>query len=432
MIMRKRNLLCGIILLLLTLGVITSLLTGQIPNEWTDDNPPLDNPINNPKLTCFDYIDQLLMADGLKHLEGTKWGRGTNNIFIIDIEKQEFHYVGDFTDVKISDLTADWYKKDFDTFVTHIYRHSTGEVTAEVIMRVNPSMDPKLYTTIKEELKDLDSLFYEFPFWMTHYVEQSAKFGCPLGISEETLLDKYKTKISTAEAKDVLSSFDLKSTDGILRYFNDVHKVGTIEDDPRFREITNLDDYVKLQNTIGFDEGFYMINILYKDPAKLTFERDRSDLAARVIEEFVKDVVYPNTPRPEEQKTTIGVYFIYADNPNFKYMYNAPGKTMLLDNSVGGRYMNKFHMPFEGTVLYANKGEEKPYFMYPLSVGNIQDVLEHYIFQIEHIYSGAQFSDDFIRNYTRPFSIRWQRALGLEEFMNEKYGFINRNVKYLH
>jgi hypothetical protein len=396
----------------------------QILNDLTPALPWVEKEPETVKelLSCYDFIDQLLAADGFKHLEGAKWGRGEKNHFIIDIEKGEFHYA----DLYNPDLTKDWYVNDFDTFVQNIYSHKTGEIIAPASFRYDPNQDPDNYTITKEELKNKENRFYDLPFWMTRYIEEATKFSCSLN-------DLTKTRMSTAEAKDVVSSFDLVSTDGVLRTFNDVHKPGDVKDDPRFKEITSLEEYAMLDTTPGLG-GFYMINILYNNAGNYTFEKDRNGLSAKVIEEFVKDVVYPNThiPSTDFTKKSFGVYFIYADNPNFKYLYTVPGKTPLKDNSVGGKNISRFNMPFEGTVLLANKATGKPYEMHPLAVGLIRDALANYIVFIKHYNPSIHFSDDFMFNYTRPFDITWQTEMGLSEFFDVKYGFINRDVRYLH
>lgn len=418
------------------IGLETLFNNNPNQNNTDNDNPtdnPTDNPGNNtgtnpdkepskgPKLTCYDFIDQSLQADGFKYLEGTYWSRGEKNFFILDISKQEF-YLADIYNTNV--LSDDWYKTEFDRYYKYIYRHKSGEVSVYDILTISQS-----------QLADPNHNFYEFPRWMNHYVAQAEKYGCPLNeISEDKLLGEYKTKMSKASAEDVLSSFDLTSNDGVIRYFKDAYTEGRVQEHTRYKELSSLEEYAALYDNGAPFEAYYMTNIIYKNPEKLVFERDRNGLAGSALEHFVKDVVYPNTNDPANGRKipTIGVYFIYADNPNFKYIYSAPSKTSTFSNVHSGNDLSKFIMPYDATTVYANKGVGGIYEIYPYGVGFLPKVFEQYLGFVKNLNPLVNFSDDFIRNYTRPFDTRWQMEMGLEDFLDAKFGLINRDVKYLH
>lgn len=391
--------------------------------------------IKKETLTCFDFIDQMLMADGFTYLSGTQWGRGDNNFFIIDIAKKQFIIADAY---RTSELPDDWYKTGIDRYAELIYRHDLGEASVEAILRENPNptMDRDYYTITAAELADPKGVYYELPLWMNRYIEETNKYGCSIAeLTENQLLSDYKSKMSKAEVKDVISSFDVKSTDGVIRYFNDVYKIGSIKNDKRYKEINTLKDFEILESADGF-EGFYMINILYDNPERFIFERDRSHLYAGILEHFVKDVVYPNTASPDniDKKMTLGVYFMYVDSPSslFDYIYSKPDTKSLFYNGNISKDIRYFSMPFDGTVLSANKGMGTPYNIIPTSVGRLYNTLENYIVFINELNPDVQFSDDFLTYYTRPFNMQWQKLMGLESFFDEKYGLINREVKYLH
>jgi hypothetical protein len=411
------------------------IINSLIPKLPGTDNSSTPNDEVKETITCFDFIDQLLMADGFKYLSGTRWGRGEKNFFLIDVASQEFQ-IADVYNTNV--LTDTWFETELSRYVEFIYRHETGEATMEYFLRGVPNAtdyDRNLYVDTREELADPNNNFYELPLWMNRYVAETERFGCPIiGITEEKLLGEYKTEMSKAEAKDVVSSFDLKSTDGVIKYFKDAFKEGRVQDDPRYKEITSLEEFAKLDSTPRLG-SFYMTNIIYKNPANFTFESNRDGLHGKALEHFVKDVVFPNTIDPDNNpgiQPTVGVFFLYVDSPDFEYIYTAPAKNDLFSNVRSGQDMRKFIMPYDATAVYSNKGMNDPYKIYPYGVGFVNNILSHYMRFITELNPSVQFSDDFVRNYTRPFDIKWQKQMGLSDFLDAKFGLIDRSVKYLH
>ena len=140
-------------------------------------------------------------------------------------------------------------------------------------------------------------------------------------------MNDYTTLESSATQSEVVSVFDRKSEDNVVRYFADVHIEGNIEDNPRYKELLNKEEYLKLDNAENY-ETVYFINVLYNDQAQYTFNLNHTGVQERVIKEFNKDVVFTKTTWIEDDPTneTIGTYFIYVDNPNgeFEHLFIPP------------------------------------------------------------------------------------------------------------
>ena len=91
-----------------------------------------------------------------------------------------------------------------------------------------------------------------------------------------------------------------------------------------------------------------------------------------------------------------------------------------------------FGIPFQGTVVGAIKDQTTGYAYIPFSVHSLGTALDAYIQMINFINPKVSFSDDFIRNYTRPFAYEWQKQMGLTELFDEKYGFVDQSIKYVN
>ncbi len=427
------------ILTILTL-IVLALSAGALVyfNTKTDvvlnGDPVLTNTTNNEikepvkvnngkKLSCYDFINTLLEKDGFTHLEGTKWSRGENNFFIFDLEKEEFQIADAYhTDV----LPSEWYKNEYEKYVSFIYRNETRVLD---FMSFDGASVYVAFSMDNKELNDTENGFYDFPIWMDYYLTQFETYGCSYN-------PEFKTQLSTATVEDVISVFDVKSTDGVIRYFNDVHVEGDVKDHPRYIEVQSFEEFHKVKDEYGF-EIMYMFNIISSNKGKV-FETESDHLQASIIEEFVKDVVYPNIPERNDAKQveTLGIYFIDIDNPNgnFKSLYKAPtkGVPFYYEPELVGKDLRKLSTPYEGTVIGANKNTSTTYDYTPFSVSDIQNVLDDYIRRINAVNASVSFSDDFIRNYTRPFAYEWQKQMGLTELFNKKYGFIDHSIVYLN
>ena len=394
------------------------------------DNPTAVIPVSSTsvKLSCFDFIDKQLVADGFTFLGGTKWGRGEKNLFIVDLAKQEFE-TADSNHLNV--VPENWYSTEYDRYVDLVYKHETSKVIIMDYVRVNSTLPESEITVSAAKIAEPDNQYHEFPIWMNYYVSQFEGHGCSITGLTEAKLGEYKTKTSKATMNDVVSVFDVKSTDGTISTFADVHTTGKVEDSPRYKEINSLDEFIALKDASGF-EVFYMYNILNTNTSK-TFEADRTGLVGNAIKEFVKDVVYSKTLSTdvanETQKGTLGVYFINIDNQNknFSSMYMAPTKGTFFSYPKAdfSKDLRTLKMPFEGTVFGANKVIESGYEFELFSVGNIGNVLEEYIRQIKMVNPDVKFSSDFVYNYTRPFDINFQARFGLEKLFSEKFNLID-------
>ena len=221
-----------------------------------------------------------------------------------------------------------------------------------------------------------------------------------------------------------------------MLFRSDVHVEGDVKDHPRYKELQSFEDFFALKGEDGF-ELFFSIIVVNSDKTKV-FETDYDQMQSKAIEEFVKDVVYQFTPERNDAKyvETVGVYFIDVDNPNgnFKSIYQKPTKGDSYDFDLKDTWSDfrKFSIPFEGTIVEANKKEAEGYKYTPLGVAEVEHVLSESLKNVVFINPDVSFSEDFIWNYTRPFAYEWQKQMGLTELFNEKYGFIDHSIVYLN
>jgi hypothetical protein len=408
-------------------------LFNNIPNQNnTDNDNSTDNPGNNtgtnpdkepskgPKLTCYDFIDQSLQADGFTYLNGANWSRGPKNQFVFDLSKLWFSFL-DYRNAHV--VPENWHTEDYYRFVYQRYVHDKKEL--HFMPRSENTPNNNLGTTAR--LSEPNNMFYEFIPWMNYYVDKFAQSGCSIeDLSEETLLGSYKSTLSKATAEDVESVFDRKSTDGVIRYFADVHKLGNIEDHPRYREIKTLEEYDSLHMNNDWEQMYYFI-VTYKDFSKRTYETTRY-VQAGALNHFVKDVLYEYTVWNQEVKMTptLGAYFIYVDNPNrqFEYFYK---------NSRGvdaTRNLLTYKTPYESTLLHSNVDDINSKFITPLFNEDPWHQIRYFAEGILLVNPDLKFAPDFPTYYTRPFNPEWQKRLGLKEFFDEKYGYTVDNIKY--
>lgn len=434
-----------LILIMAIVATLSIVLVGNaLPNRPTEVKTPIDNPVvdgdGDPvvvqpepteKLSCYDAIDKMLVADGFHYLEGTKWGRGVNNLFVVDFSVMEFQ-IADFVNTQV--VPENWYATQYDKYIDVLYSYNDGKVIVMDALRGGVAED--VYTLTEEEV-DAKSDYYALKGWMQHYVSNSTKFGCPVEGLTEAKLNEYKVKPSKSTAKDIVSVFDVKSTDGLLRTFADVHVKGDVKQSPRYHEIQSMEELMKLKEESGF-EGYYLVNILNSDPKKVY---DAGDcIQANAISEFVKDVVFPNTlsrAEADAQKVnTIGIYFIDVDNPNgnFKSMYVKPVKGVGFNytGAVFGKDLRDFRMPYAGTVIGVEKNPATGYAFQPFNIHEIAYALQFYISYTEDCNPNVLFAEDFIYNYTRPFDYDWQRRFGLTDLFDQKYGFVDHSIQYVN
>ncbi|MHC1734519.1 MAG: hypothetical protein AB9921_02470 [Erysipelotrichaceae bacterium] len=441
--MNKRKI--TLIISLALVATLSLVLAGNaISHKSTVVKTPIDNPVVNTnddpvvvspepaaKLSCYDAIDKMLVADGFHYLEGTKWGRGMNNLFIVDFATMEFQ-MADVINTHV--VPENWYATEYDRYVNVVYKYNTNKITSMAQIHAGASEEQ---ASFDQGTLTTNNAYYLIKGWMDHYVEQSSKFGCPVEGLTEAKLNEYKVKPSKATAKDIVSVFDVKSPDGVLRTFADVHIKGDVKQSPRYHEIQSMEELMKLKEESGF-EGYYLVNILNSDPKKVY---DAGDcIQANAIREFVKDVVFPNTlsrAEADAQKVnTIGIYFIDVDNPNgnFKSMYVKPVKGVGFNYTGAefGKDLRNFRMPYAGTVIGVEKNPATGYAFQPFNIHEIAYALQFYISYTEDCNPNVHFAEDFVYNYTRPFDEDWQFRFGLTELFDQKYGFINHDIQYVN
>ena len=429
--------------ILITLTLIVGVLVILKLQPWetkaqepTNDNEIeiIDNvkPSNGKKLSCYDAINTLLEKDGFKYIEGTRWGRGEKNFFNFDLSKLEFQ-VGDFG--SINAMPDDWYNTFYSTYINYTY--SYGEKTLihqQSIINGNIyNLKEDDYTMYPEELNNTEIFYYEIPIWMDYYASQFEKMGCS-NIQDVEIL---KNTTSNYRVEDIVSVFDVKSTDGVVRTYNDVHVEGNVKDHPRYREIQSFDEFYELKDANGF-ESMYMLNIINSDTSK-TFEKDTTSLQSNLlVGEFVKDVVYAFTPERNDAKMveTLGVYFLDIDNKNgnFKSIYRMPinGQYFELPENGADKDIRNFEIPFEATIVSFSKNQESGYEFTPFNVFDLDKVLDVYLTRIKIFNDSVVFSEDFVRNYTRPFAYDWQARMGLTKLFDEKYGLVDHSIQYMN
>lgn len=418
----------------LVVGVV--IYTGINNDKLLDENASNDNETiqveNNKVLSCYDAINSLLEKDGFKYVSGTRWGRGEKNFFSFDLASREFR-VAEYS--ALETVPDDWYENEYEKYVAYNYSYETKTLIHQQSIIHGNIYNQKEddYTMYPDELNNTEILYYEIPGWMDYYISEFEKMGC----STTNDLDVLKNTASNYRGSNIISVFDVKSTDGVVRYYNDVHVEGNVKDHPRYREIQSFDEYLELKKAWGF-ESIYMLNIINTDTTKV-FEKDSTPLQSNLLlGEFVKDVVYQFTPErnDERQVETIGVYFLDIDNPNgnFKSLYKAPtaGKYFEYPPDKFGKNLREFEMPFEATVVGFEKEDDVNYKFFPFSVFSVERVLEMYIADIKLFNEDVTFSEDFIRNYTRPYAYDWQKRMGLTKLFDEKYGLIDHDIQYVN
>lgn len=407
-----------------------AVLNEPIKNEVKEDE------VKKEKISAYDFVNNTLEADGFKYLGGTKWGRGISNTFIIDLGKQEFQ-IADYDRMNV--IPENWYESEFDKYISLVYHYEENKAIIMDFLDGGGSNVPEsVYTLDASELSDVDGGYYELPIWMSFYTNQFKKYGCDITDLTEAKLSSYKTVFSKATESDVLSVFDLKSDDGVLRYYADVHVDGDIKDSSRYIEIQSMEELLALKSKTGF-QVTYKINIINSDKTK-AFSSDWSSLDALVVEEFVKDVVFPNTlseaDANEKKMNTIGVYFVDIDNPNgnFKSLYKTPVKKVIFDNTYAGfgDDLRTFNMPFETAVFGFEKDPTTNYAFIPYDVYFLTRVLDNYIDYIKVVNPTVKFSDGFTRSYSRPFAYDWQAQMGLTALFDAKYGMVNHSITYIN
>lgn len=405
------------------------------PNQNNTDNDNPNNPGNNtgnnpdkepskgPKLTCFDFIDQSLQADGYTYLQDAYWGRGNNNLFVFDLSRLWFSFY-DYRGISV--VPEDWYKSDYYTHALWRYSHDLKEVHYDPIDETTSAIP--LLNLDETRLSDPSGNFYEFIPWMNYYVDKFAQAGCPIeDLSETTLVGQYKTKLSKMTAEDVESVFDRKSTDGVIRYFADVHKPGNVEDHPRYREVNTIEEYNSMHMNHDWEQMYYFI-ATYKDFSNRTYDKPYGEVQAAALKHFVKDVLFEYTVWNKEVKNTptLGAYFIIIDNPNSEFKH-------LFKNSKGENFTRNimtYSMPFEADLIHANVDDIESKFITPYSPGNIWRQVKLFAENILLVNEDITFAEDFATYYTRPFNPDWQLRLGLKEFFDEKYNYTVDNIKY--
>ena len=382
-------------------------------------------------LSCFDLIDKQLAADGFTYLQDAMWGRGVNNSFIYDVVKQEFYRI-DYLNPEM--YPAEWYAVDFNKYVMLTYNYSDNKIWNSAYLANGGSKDSSVAQAHFDPEDVLDDN-YEFPYWMAYYNDVATKYGCSLtDLTVDKLVGEYKTIKSTALETDIISVFDRKSEDGVIRYFADVHVEGDVEDNPRYKELQSKEEYYALDNAENFEQ-VYFVNVLYKDSTTKPLMADLMNVQSSIIKEFTKDVVFANTTwiEDEPKNDTLGVYFIYIDNPNgnFEYMSNVPKRT----NGRVDYSLSKFESirtPFDGFVMLVNKSQVKLDQVYELEPQKKIGTLNFYLQIIKDTNPDFKYSEDFVTNYSRPFNKDWQKRMGLVELFDAKYGFINNDIEYVY
>jgi len=445
--MNKKKILISSIIMIVVIALIGgTILFNKNKNKpiagvgnVVKNNPTAVIPVSSTsvKLSCFDYIDKQLAVDGFTFLGGTKWGRGEKNLFIVDLAKQEFEMANP---ALLNVLPDNWYSTEYDRYVYLVYKHSEGQVILMDLVKIGATANESTYKVSAAEIAEPNNQYHEFPIWMNYYVSQFESHGCSISGLTEVKLGEYKTKMSKATDNDVVSVFDVKSTDGTISTFADVHTTGKVEDNPRYKEIQSMEDFIALKNASGF-EAYYMINVINSSNSKV-YDADATGLQASVIKEFTKDVVYTQTLSTEvaneTKKRTLGVYFINIDNPNgnFKSLYTAGVKGRGF-NFVGpeiGKNIKDFSIPYAGTVLGMEKASDTGYSYSAFNVSDISVALEVYITFIKELNPDVKFSSDFIHNFTRPFDINFKARFGLTKLFDAKYGgsLVDHSIKYIN
>lgn len=428
--MKKNKLLLGILigLCMLVLTIVILVTINLFNGDAVLENKPDEVISNEPKLTCFELIDKQLTADGFTYLEEAKWGRGINNNFIVDLVVQEFQ-MSDYRNAET--VPMDWYK-DYNSWVMWAYSHADKKLYNIAYVVSGGSREDEV-AEVPNDPKNVQSLIYEFPDWMDYYINQANKYGCSIeGLTAEKLTGEFKTLKSTATQSDVISVFDRKSEDGVIRYFNDVHVEGNIEDNPRYKEVMTKEEYYALAYQLN-QEQFNVINVIYRDWSNRVYYPDGNNIQASIIKEFTKDVVFPYTTWVGDNPTndTIGVYFIYVDNPNgeFEFIYKTPehnGRTYV-------ESIEKFETlktPKEGIMFMVNKQQDKDGPIWSMSSTLMNTLIAYMRDYIKYVNPDFNYAEDFVTYYTRPFNPDWQRVMGLTELFDKKYGYVNHEIKY--
>ena len=435
--MEKKKRVFGIIICILVACLAGALVIGvyntnsDVASNTDTQNNTTDGGADKAFISCFDLLDKQLTADGFTHLEGSMWGRGEKNRFLYDVVAQEFHVP--FMFANFDELPADWYKNDFDRHVFLTYNFMDDETWSATYLKSGGSKDSPSATVEYDRTGIEGHMSFEFRPWMEYYNGVMDSYGCSLAdLTVEELTGAYRTTLSSATEADIVSVFDRKSEDGVLRYFADAHVEGNIEDHPRYNELQTKEEYYALGPTIDFEE-FYFINVMYRDPTTRPMLRDIRSMHSSIIKEFTKDVVFPNTTwiGDEPRRRTFGVYFIYVDNPSgeFEYMYTPP---KVIDGAAQYSLedFESIRTPFNGFIMISNKSDMEAGVVYQIAPMEKRETLEFYLGLIKDYNPNFEYADEFLTNYSRPFDKDWQTFMGLGELFDEKFGFVNRDVEY--
>lgn len=412
--------------------------TGNGENNNGDDEPPVVD--NSPRLPCFTFIDASLAKDGFTYLGEGQWGRGKGTSFGIDWANNFVFTMPNLTfallEVNMHMLPSDWYR-DYQKYSFTVYYHEFKEVRSPrsvATSGVNETNTRSL-AVFNDEMGTFrkNSRFYHKKLWMDYYVEKFASAGCPIEDIDVATLERYKTQMSTATQNDVVSVFDRVSTDGVVRYFKDVHKEGIVQDHPRFREIKTLADFdaldVSVRESLQGEQLYYMFAI-YHDRTNRVFLNDFHNIQGPAIEHFVKDVMFRFTIDSQDNPRnidTLGLYFFYIDNPNgqFESFY---GREQYWDDP--DMNLMRISNPFSSLSMIANVNQVRDRRVIPFAPGQIYYEMK---FLIEHgltiVNDEVVFAPEFIKDYTARFNPEWQHIMGLRQLFAERYGFIIDGVQ---
>ena len=424
-----------ILAIVFTLVVGVVIYAGFNGDKNLDENKSNDEEtihVENKKvLSCYEAINNLLEKDGFEYIDGTRWGRGEKNFFSFDVVEKKFH-VGAYEFLNV--MEDNWFDTEYNKFIGYTYSYDDKTlIHQQSIINGNIyNLKEDDYTMYPEELNNTENFYYEIPLWMEYYVDQFDK----MGYSNVQNLDSLKSTTSNYRESNLVSVFDVKSNDGTIKYFGDVHQPGKVQDHPRYIELDSFEEFLALKSEESYEQ-FFSINIINQDKTKV-FESDSDLLQASDIEEFVKDVVFQFTPARNDKKAveTVGVYFINVDNPNgeFKRLYKEPfgGSPYNSDITDDWSDIRELSIPYEGTIVEANKDDTEGYRYYQLSITELEHCLRESLKNVVFFNPNAKFTDDFIRNYTRPFAYDWQMRMGLTELFDEKYGLIDHVIQYVN
>ena len=92
---------------------------------------------NEPRLSCFDFIDKQLVADGFTYLQDAKWSRGPYNKFIVDLVSLEFIFIQDVdieNGINYGRNVSDWHTEVGEWNDAFIYNHYDRKVWSSALL----------------------------------------------------------------------------------------------------------------------------------------------------------------------------------------------------------------------------------------------------------------------------------------------------------